>query len=66
MLDTEQDKFIIAVWIPCVCHYATYMWEIDDEPFDKKGDIACMSMDEIETGRQAGYRVAIGYLGEGE
>jgi hypothetical protein len=32
MLDTEQDEFIITVRIPRICHYATYLWQIDDEP----------------------------------
>ena len=40
MLDAEHDEFIIAVWILRIWHYATYLWQIDDEPFDGKGDIA--------------------------
>jgi hypothetical protein len=32
MLDTEQDEFIIAARIPRIRHYATYLWQIDDEP----------------------------------
>jgi hypothetical protein len=40
MLDTEQDEFIIAVWIPRICHYATYLWQIDDEPSKRRVDMA--------------------------
>jgi len=64
MLDTEQNKFIIAVWILRICYYATYLWQIDDEPSTRKR-MTCigMSIGEIETGQDT---VAIGYLGEGE
>jgi len=56
MLDAEQDEFIIAVRIPRICHYATYFWQIDDEPSTRKATLH-------EHGQDT---VAIGYLGEGK
>ena len=52
MLDAEQDEFIIAVQIRGICyHYATYLWQIDDEPLiPRKVTLHDMSMARIETG----------------
>ena len=58
MLNTEQDELITAVRVSRICHYATYLWQIDDEP----KTIRRRENGEIETGGQD--TVAIGYLGE--